>query len=914
MRRAHGYTARMRKGLLICAALAALAVGAAVGLTLWQGATQSRLPVAAVLPQHTAYYVEARDLRGLIKGVRATQAWKDLQESGLLDELDDGALSSFASDVQAISEKIDYPLDEATAMKLLGDEAAVSVWLDGADEAHLTIVTRIDAEALATDLLTGDLDWKALQKEIDARVERADVTVAHEDYGGYVISKATKGERTVWSTLLQDLLVVSDSRDGVATAIDLRVAEGETSLDRMPEFREELARLPDGAPVREWMNLAQLRGRKVRLPKAEEPLDLAPMLGAMSAPAVARAIELPENDLYELSWTWSRSGSELFADGISPDLRATLPPGAIVYLEVQRLGQLVEAWNVSPVKAHLEGSWAKTKIDEAFAEGEQRVRDLAIDEATEQIPELSSNEFVKRFGLHMAGEFAASTLGEQAAFAVWHRPGTQVPGLMCAVRLDTDGRMVELLMRLGMDTDSESEDLVLLPHGDRVIRGFASEGDTDTGFYYAAAGDLALVGNDLDRLREALDRADGKVPGARDTITPATAGLPDDHRFLLVFAPRPYLAFSKEIAGDDPSVRDGVRLWEDLLPYDSLAAAVYVPDDLSQIEMRGAARFDPERADTVFRPWYDVAPGAPRSLDVLPDGAIWTTASRLNIAAGLRAHRQSDYGVLTEALDEMVTEFEQGFEIDVDDALIPSLGDEMAMTVLFEDGSEHHEHGVPPIPGVAIAIAMRDQRPMTQLLDRLSAMAHEAAAEDAASPEFVREERKGATLYRVVQKPASRELPFDPTVAWIGDFLVVALDDSTVDDLLAVRDGTRGSHSASDLATRVRSSGLPVDGNEFQRIDWDLLLDQIAVYAPQLAEAFVDEDDVPMPEFPEDGDMEEWQRRMEAWETARAEAAKTKVADVHGAIDSMRFIDFIASTAGLRGDVLTLHGIVRFKK
>ncbi len=920
----------MRKGLLVGIVVIAFGVGGVWSISAWRGATQSDLPVAAVLPPGTLYYVEARNVRGLVEGVRASGAWQDLQSSGLLDvadaaddedaagdsdgdAADGGGVAALAAEVADLSEKIGYSLDEAAAMKFLGAEAALAVWMNDADARHVTMVTRIDAQALAKDLLGGELDWRALQAELNARAERAELVVKTEPYLEYEVSTLTKGEATVYTTLLEDLLVISDDRAGVTTAIDLRVARGEASLDALPAFADEMTRLPGGAPLRDWINVAELKRRKPDMPGVGgEAMSIAPMIDAIAAPAVARAIELPENDLYQLSWTWSRQGDELFVDAASPRLRDVFPGDPMVYVEARRLGQLIEAWNASPIKAHLEGSWAAKKLEEALAEGQDELEEALLPFSEQDAPDLASDEFTKRFALNLGRRAATSMFGGDAALVVVRRDGQDAPAVLVAVRLGTDGRMAELFVRSAVDA-YEKETVASFEHGGRTIRGASQAGAPGPVAYWVTAGDLLLFGTDIDTVQDALDRIDGPTAGQPSSIAAAAEGLPDDYRLLMTVSVPQYVALATSFAADDPDpdIRAMSELMGLSMPYDTVALAVYVADDLSQIEVRARAVFDDRDGKGLLKPAYDVARGAPRSLDVLPDGAILTYAARMDLAGILAGYRAKDLGELMKPVNEAIAEFEQNLEVQLDESLIPALGDEFAMTVLFEKDAAME--GAPPIPGLAFLVGIDDRAPITDLLDKLADMGRRAAEEDAAAPQIVTEMRGDTPVY-TLRGSEGNPIPFTPTATYIGDFLVLALDMKAVDDMGAVGDGVRRSQSASDLHTRVRAAGLPPDGNEFYELDWDLLLDQVAVYAPQLAEAFVDDDAVPMPEFPDDGDMDEWQRRLDGYQKARGEAASGKTSDVIGAIDSLRFIDFMASVIGVRGDALVSHAVVRFKR
>ena len=908
----------MKKGLLIGTAVVALCAGLILASGVWQSATQSELPVAAVMPQSTVYYVEARDLRGLVKGVRGTDAWRDLQASSLFKAATDGdAATSLVGELNTLSERLDFTVDEDAVLNFLGDDAAIGLWTDDADVAHAVLVTRLDVAAIAKDLVMGETDWRALHTELVKRAKAAGSEVTTEAYQGYEISIEKRDDNSTFVTLMEDLLVVGNTREAVVTAIDLRVAEGAGSLNELPAFSEELARLPAGTQLRDWIHLDRLRGTKITVPGQEKPVELKGALAAFAAPAVARAIDLPDDDLYQLGWTWSRGDDELFRDTASLSIGDVLPEGALVRMEAQRLGQLAEAWEVSPMKAHLEGSWAAEKIKEALDGAADKALDNVIPDDDDASGLFGEETFWQRFGLNLGRRTVSQTFGTDAALAMWRGETPQQPVVLLAVRLETDGRVGEAVLRSLVDNSAGADDgsafegmqLRTFVHGERTVRVLERAG-TPFAATWVTVGDLLLIGSNEDIVKRALDQAaahasDGEHAG------PAH-GLPTDYRLLVTVSMNEYLKFAKSAVGDDEETAQIFSWMTDMLPYDEIAMGVYANDDLSQVDMRMRMSVDGERGARITAPYLNVPRGAAQSFDVIPDRAIAVQATRIRLADALTAYDTKGLGDLMQPIREGIAEFEKSLEVDLDEEILPALGDEIAFALLYEDQSETPE--MPPIPGIAFLIGVRDQAVIADFLEKLAAMGDEALGESPGTPIIERDEREPILAYRLVDRPGERGAPFQPTVTFVGDFLVVALDDSTVGVLRSVQSGDRTSHAASGLQTRVRGACFPVEGNEVAQLDWGLLLDQIALYAPQIAPLLVDDSLVPSPEFPDDGDMEEWNRRMAAYQQATAEEAAAKQTDVIGMIDSLRFIDFMATVTTVSKDALEGHSIIRFKR
>ncbi len=898
-------------------AAVSLGIGAALGVAAWRSATRSELPVAAVLPPSTLYYVEARDARGLIDGVGSSQAWADLRASGMLEMASDdsGKLSELADKLTELSKKIDYPLNGEAALKLLGAEAAVAISVDPKSEPHFTIVTRIDVDALAQDLLSGDLDWRALHDELNRRAELAEVEVTSEVVGDYQLSAMTDGETTVYATLLEDLLVVSDDKSAVGTAINLRVAEGQGSLHALPSFTDELARLSAAAPVRDWVNVAAMRAPPLNgtLPSGAG-VDLAPVLDAIAVDAVARSIELPTHDLYQMTWTWSRESAELFKDGTSPRIRDVFPPQPLMQIEAQRLGQLVEAWEVSPIRAHLADSWLAEKWGELMADAEERVR-AAVPAPLpgEDFDGLDDTTFLTKFMGHMSGTFLAATFGSDAGSTVWVRDDGK-PDFLAAVRLGTDGRWIEMLTSASATAAAErvpDVDAVQgIEHAGRTIRGLQSPG-SPYGFYWVAIGDLFVMGGSADALIEALDRVETGAPDPENAVTLAAAELPADHRFLFFVSPGELIELVRGALGDTPDADEVLAMTAEAQAVSSLVMTCYVADDFSQMDFRVRAPLADDEAAYGLRAMANIAQGSSRIFDLLPERSIWTYANRNDLSSVLANVRNGGLGVFGEGAMGALNEFEQRFDVDFDGQLIPSLGNEIGMALLYEAVALDEE--TPPIPGVLLVVAVDDRDPVIALFESLADTLAEAAIDDAGTPQFERTMRGDFAEYRLVTSDSATPVPFTPTMTFVGDFLVLALDEGSIDDLLAVQDGALRAHSATDLATRIRAAGVAVDGNEFAHVDWNLMLDQISLYATHLGNFMVDEADVPMPEFPDDGDTDEWQRRIAAYETAREAAAAEKVDDVIGMIEMCRFIDFMATTSSVKGELLEGHSVTRFQ-
>ena len=91
------------------------------------------------------------------------------------------------------------------------------------------------------------------------------------------------------------------------------------------------------------------------------------------------------------------------------------------------------------------------------------------------------------------------------------------------------------------------------------------------------------------------------------------------------------------------------------------------------------------------------------------------------------------------------------------------------------------------------------------------------------------------------------------------------------------------------------------------------MLDQIAIYAPMMG-GLAGSGDVPMPEYPEDANAEEWQRRMHDYETKMDEVRKTGAVTVRKWIDSFRVVDYLGTSATVSGQVEDSAMIVQFAK
>ncbi len=906
----------MKKGLLIGTAVVALCAGLILASGFWQSATQSELPVAAVMPQSTVYYVEARDLRGLVKGVRGTDAWRDLQASGLFKTATEGdSATSFAGELTELSKRLDFTVDEDAVLNFLGDDAAIAVWTDDANAAHAVLVTRLDVAAIAKDLVVGETDWRALHREFVRRAKEAGSEITTEEYQGYEISIEKRDDNSTFVTLMEDLLVVGNTREAVVTAIDLRVVEGAGSLNELPAFSEELARLPAGTRLRDWVHLERLRGTKITVPGEEKPVEFTGALAAFAAPAVARAIDLPDDDLYQLGWTWSRSDDELFSDTASPSIGDVMPEGAIVRMEAQRLGQLASAWEASSMKTHLESSWAAEKIKEAIDGAADEALDNVIPGDDDVGGLFGEETFWQQFGWNLGRRTLSQTFGTDAALAMWRGETPQQPGVLLALRLETDGRVGEAALRSVIDSVGAAGDemeLRTFVHGERTVRVIEKLG-SPFALTWVTVGDLLLIGSTDDVVKRALDRAAAHANDAERSAP--SHGLPTDYRLLVTISVSEYLEFGKSALGGDAETAQIFSWMHDMMPYDEIAVGIYATDDLSQVDVRVRVNIDGERGSKITAPYLNVPRGAPRSFDVLPDGAIAVQASRMRIADAVAVYDTDGMAEGTaevlQPIREGIAEFEKSLGVDLDAEILPALGDEIAFALLYDDRTEIPE--MPPIPGLAFLVGIRDQAVISAFLEKLAEMGDDLLAESRGSPLIERDERDPILAYRLVDRPGESGVPFQPTVTFVGDFLVIALDDSTIDTLREVQAGNRTSHTASRLQTRVRAAGFPVEGSEVAQLDWGLLLDQIALYAPQIAPLLVDDSLVPAPEFPEDGDMEEWNRRMAGHQQAVAEEAAAKQADVIGMIDSLRFIDFMATVMDVTEGALESHSIIRFK-
>jgi hypothetical protein len=97
----------------------------------------------------------------------------------------------------------------------------------------------------------------------------------------------------------------------------------------------------------------------------------------------------------------------------------------------------------------------------------------------------------------------------------------------------------------------------------------------------------------------------------------------------------------------------------------------------------------------------------------------------------------------------------------------------------------------------------------------------------------------------------------------------------------------------------------------FALLDWSKTLDQVAAYEQQLGELFA-RADAKYPDYPANGDADEWQRRVKEFEEKRAARATSGAEKARKWIAAARVVDFIGTSTRIEGRTSDSTTVVRF--
>src|SRR5262245_23014693 len=304
--------------LWIVAALVAASAGAAVGYVLVKARVPDLAPAGPnrnLAPDSLACYAEIGDGAGLWTKMQTTAAWNDLAVSKLASAVTEAEpVKEFLAALDQVATKASYRIAATNAMKLVGREVSVGVQLDPKGGVpQVLVLTKLDTEALAKDLLKGGTDLDALWAEMQRRTGNLDFKVTASEHRGQKMAAAARGDVSYHAALLGDTLAISTDAALLRAAIDCRLDGGKESLGQRAAFQADLKALPAGASVVEWYDLDALDAGRASLDAGLARFSKEPALagavhavldGTKGGHSYARATTLPEGDLYRLTWAY----------------------------------------------------------------------------------------------------------------------------------------------------------------------------------------------------------------------------------------------------------------------------------------------------------------------------------------------------------------------------------------------------------------------------------------------------------------------------------------------------------------------------------------------------------------------------------------------------------------------------------
>lgn len=908
----------------IVVSVAAVAAGAGAALWLTRPAVLVAAPPNAELaPANLVVWTEADDLQGAWTAFKTSESWKDLQASALVDEFRQSETGKGLSDLLAqIESKGGYAIDSSRAMHFLGREVSLGFGPPPQEGAAPWIAfAKLDVEALIRELLDGKGDWTRLLDDLERRTGRMDFAVTRSEHGGVRVLHARRGDLAFHASLLGDTLAVASDDALLKESIARHAAGGEGSLGRSARFREEVARLPDRSTLRAWADLEAMRKAGPQFAQgvtsdAKGAAGIARVLeGTSGAAALAIGTDLRAGDLYAATWAWTRSAAELTGSARIADLGA-LTAAFPFTLETRDLASVARAWEASSLRRRLSDGPIGAKVREwmddlkgaadglrstpfgAALPGGPRFPGMQEEDDPEKERfdrglHVASDRFVQRLAWHLAWTGIKS--GFTGDFAMGVRGPAERgddPEVFGAVRVGTDGLLL-LLFGEGVSGVRATE-----VAGTSVWR--LTEGHRGGASGFAAhAGDAFLVASSEESLRLALTNAaagsfttrlpDGWTVRARYEMAALLDSLPGAERREM----RDMLQFSWPTKGE---------------------TGVYVGDRLETVEVRSVAAYGVDRGLASFA-------GDPAAWMWMPEGAILGGGVHMDLARLFQAVT----GVLPEGargdLDEALAEASRDLGVDIREELLPALGPELAVVVTRSAAGATQGRGSrqeTPVPGVLLGLGVKNDVVVARAVDSVVRLV-ETEIEDSGGRmpvRIVREPADGRSLVRFEIRDDDVPFTLEPTVIFGRGWLAVGMERTVVQSALDTEAGRAKGFGASALAGRVRAD-LPGDRAAWSVLDWGAMLDQIAVYAPQIAQAFPP-DVLPSgrrkPAMPAQFDEQSWTKFQQETEAYEAEARTAGDAHVRKWIDACRLIDYMAGATSVDGLDSTERMLIRFAK
>ncbi len=927
------------KAVWVVVGIAAVAGGAVAATMLVKGMRptfEAAPPNRELAPDTLVYYAEARDLRTAWGQMQGTQAWQDLQSSSILGKIREReAVQDVLASIEEASRKASYELNTANWLKLVGRECSIGFELDDkGGRPNVLLLTKLDVDALTQDLLSGKADWRALQEELNRRTGALEFSVTTAPYHDFTIATATRGTTTVHTSLLGDTLILASTKDLVQRTIDVQRAGGTGSLARLEKFRTEIAALPHDATAFDWIDLERLDAQRTALDAALTSFGAeAAHVGAAhrfldetkGAKSLARAALLPGGDLYQVDMTYSRGGAELFADAASPAMRDVLPGPYLAYVEARDLGAVARAFDGSALRRHLAEGAFGDKVREFLdkpAESMEAMKKLAPMAGPSGDME-APDSFVLRFALHvMKRQLNALSGGDVALGFDWTGESDDVV-FVAAARLDTEGRIAASLAEALMPPETNLREE---KHGGRRVIGWAESAGEDPMFWWTQIGDVVVLSNEVTACRAAVDAIAGGDAAAK-TPSAVTKAVGDFEPGWCCFGLFDFDRLRRSIgtaaeSGDDMP-EEARQMLDSMLAASRVATAVYVPADFAHVEVR-ARTWTREDASANARALVDsMQVREPRSWQSLPETTIGHGAMAMSLAKYFAVVREQFPAAISGDIDSGLAEADEALGMSIERDLLPALGPEVSFAMTFQAAPAPPPEippgmgGPPAIPGFLLFLEVQQEEVVRRAVERALELGNEAAASEGGSemdgepaPQlFEREKYRDTEIVRMVVPEG--QMPVHPALAFHDGFLILCSDAPVLRACIDARSGQGTSVARSPLLARA-TERLGRTGSTYALLDWSRFMDQMSEWAPKMGGFVPGGPEVPYPEFPEDGNMEEWERRLEEHSAKQAEAAKAGSGTVRKYIDALRVIDYVGASSRGTADVQDSTFVVRF--
>lgn len=933
-----------------------LVAGAAAGYFVIRAKTPDLAPAGPnrdLAPETLAFYAEVPALGATWSKMQTTDAWRDFAASGIAERaLAAQPVKDLLAAVDQISTKADYRMTERNALKFVGREVSVGLALDPkGGPPQVLVLTKLDVDALINDLLIGKTDLDSLWAELQRRTGKLDFVVSATDYKDHKIATAARGATQYHAALLGDTLAVSTDAALLRASVDCRIAGGAKSLGRKLSFRADVKAAGTGAALFEWYDLDAMDAARPSLDAglASVGADRSAVAavhglldGTRGAHSFARSTFVPGGDLYQAKWTYSKS-ADLFADQAAPALRDLVYGDWLFYAEMRDIGGVAKAWEGSALKRRLgEGEIGKW-LDGAMDEPAKRVRELtsrfagggvpfggAADPAAAGAEKESElvDRFTVRMGRHLLSEQIANLVNGEMSMAVDTAGDFESPPrFVCSIRLDTEGRLAALAVE-GALAEMKAGEVTSEECGTRRVYTAGKE----FAVHWAMVGDALVVASDLDLVRQAARSGDTKPLGPPPSVRDAAAAMKPGWRGFAHIDLARLRGVVESKMKSDPSMGPFGRMFDPTRIGGRIAAAAYLPDDFSSFEIRTRAwasdSLTPEERAILA---LNAEERAPRCWSSLPDSTI---AHVVNASSGV-----SSVWMMTKALmqvggadlKEVESSFRESMGMDLEKDLVPALGEEVVFAVTYRapapaatagPGPAANGRGGPPggppilLPGFVLGIEVKNSAVVRRAIERALELAEQKMQENSATSAgkpFVREARDGVEIVRLELPPEEQaSVLVRPALALHDGYLLISTE---VDALRAGIDAKIGKgKSLADSPVFARAvAAIGRRPSNLLLLDWSLLVDQIGVYAPQMG-GLVPGAEVPYPEFPPDGNAEEWQRRVDEYQKKMTEARKSGGETVKKWLDSLRVVDYVAEESQVNGPCVDGSFRVEFTK